>query len=119
METKYTVLIDLVGRTVFGEAVESTTDLIKINNPAFINLQPGADGRIQVSVVPMFFKQFAANKDQDVVWSFPAGLCIVPENLQLDDNLIAQYKQIFSPIIQPSAKPSQIVNDPNKTIKLF
>jgi len=115
---KLTTFLDTIGRTIIGEAVaeQSNNEVLAIKNPALIHIVPNPQtGQIQLQILPLFFREFLADKDSGTVWKYKRNNITESEDIVYDFKLPAQYAQIFnpSPIIIPQAS-----NEP-PTIKLF
>lgn len=119
MDTKYTLICDVVGRVIYGELIEETEHVVKIKNPAIINVVPMQGGKMNVNVFPYFFKEFInPNSNKDLTWVFNRKNITYPENITLDDKLINQHRQLFSSLVLPQA--GQVNQNPNSpVIKLF
>jgi hypothetical protein len=119
-ENKIVVFFDQVGRTILGERVVSETNesVLTIKNPAVVHIIPNQQtGQLQLQILPLFFKEFLADKDSGTVWKYNRKNITEAVDITLDFKLEAQYKQIFSSIIIPSAQ-QQPQGSP-ETIKLF
>ena len=54
-----TTIVDQVGRTVIGVEVKSTKDVLVLNNPVIIHVQPNQqNGQLQVQSFPYLFMEF-------------------------------------------------------------
>ncbi len=119
-ENKIVVFFDQVGRTILGERVESETGtkVLTIKNPAVVHIMPNQQtGQLQLQILPLFFKEFLAEKDSGTIWKYNRENITEAVDVTFDFELEAQYKQIFSNIILPSAP--QEPQGPVETIKLF
>jgi hypothetical protein len=119
-ENKTVVFFDQVGRTILGERVESETNenVLTIKNPAVVHIMPNQQtGQLQLQILPLFFKEFLADKDSGTTWKYNRKNITEAVDVTFDFKLEAQYKQIFSNIVLPSA-PQQ-PQGPAETIKLF
>ena len=115
--TKLVVFLDTIGRTVLGERVdEKTTDIVlTIKNPAVVQVMPNQQtGQLALQILPLFFKEFLADKNEPTYWSYKRALITESEDIAFDFKLDAQYKQIFSPIIIPTSAPAEA-----PVVKLF
>lgn len=122
-----TVFVDSIGRTIYGEEVESKQDdVVKVKNPAIINVVPNQQtGQLQVQVLPYFFNEFLEAKEKgDTTWAFPKANITFGEDVELDSKLIEQYEKMFNPsaIITPGeptiATPAEAATKA-KVVKLF
>lgn len=95
--SNYVLFLDSVGRTILGETVESSTDsVLKVKNPVIIMINGDKTGRMSVQLFPLFFREFLADKEADVVLSYQKDK-ITESNIEaLDFRLQAQYSQMFN-----------------------
>jgi hypothetical protein len=122
--TKLSVFLDYLGRSIIGEVVEKTDSLIKVKNPVILHVPPSPDnsGRMSVQLYPLFFREFLADKTEDVVFDFLKDKVVETSIEAIDYRLQAQYTQMFNKNNefvsggQPSQQPQQAAND---VIKLF
>jgi hypothetical protein len=117
--TKLITFLDTIGRTILGERVEekTTADVLTIKNPAVVQVMPNPQsGQLALQILPLFFKEFQADKSEATYWSFQRKLITEATDIAFDFKLDAQYKQIFSNIIIPST-PAPASDAP--VIKLF
>lgn len=103
---KIVVFFDSVGRTILGERVDAnTTDkVLSIKNPAVVHIMPNQQtGQLQLQILPLFFREFLADKSEPTVWNYNRTLITEAQDVAFDFKLEAQYQQIFnpSPIITP------------------
>ena len=64
------LFLDGIGRTLLGEKVGDTKTTLEVKNPSVLHVQPNSEnGQIQVQLIPVFFKEFAA-PDSDGTWNF-------------------------------------------------
>jgi len=117
-DTTLTTFLDAIGRTIIGEVVAEQTNqtILAVKNPALIHIVPNANtGQIQLQILPLFFREFLADKDEGTVWFYNRDNITESAPIAYDFKLPAQYTQIFnpSPIIVPST------NSEPPTIKLF
>jgi hypothetical protein len=118
-ENKIAVFFDSVGRTILGEKLEDkTTDkVLSIKNPAVVHIMPNQQtGQLQLQILPLFFKEFLADKDSGTVWSYNRENITEAVDVTFDFKLEAQYRQIFAS--GPAPAPQQPQGSP-EVIKLF
>jgi hypothetical protein len=118
-ENKIVVFFDTVGRTILGEKLEDkTTDkVLSIKNPAVVHIMPNQQtGQLQLQILPLFFKEFLADKDTGTVWSYNRENITEAVDVTFDFKLEAQYRQIFAS--GPAPAPQQPQGSP-EVIKLF
>jgi hypothetical protein len=107
------VIVDHIGRTVVGELASETEATLTLDNPVIIHVQPNPQtGQLQVQSFPYLFMEFIKPTARDNnKWTFNKQQ-IVLSTVELDDNIIAQYKGVNTPAVQ------QPQGDP-EVIKLF
>jgi hypothetical protein len=118
-ENKIAVFFDSVGRTILGEKLEDkTTDkVLSIKNPAVVHIMPNQQtGQLQLQILPLFFKEFLADKDSGTIWSYNRENITEAVDVTFDFKLEAQYRQIFAS--GPAPAPQQPQGSP-EVIKLF
>jgi len=118
-ENKIAVFFDSVGRTILGEKLEDkTTDkVLSIKNPAVVHIMPNQQtGQLQLQILPLFFKEFLADKDSGTVWSYNRENITEAVDVTFDFKLEAQYRQIFA--AGPAPAPQQPQGLP-EVVKLF
>lgn len=118
-ENKIVVFFDTVGRTILGERLEDkTTDkVLAIKNPAVVHIMPNQQtGQLQLQILPLFFKEFLADKDSGTVWNYNRANITEAVDVTFDFKLEAQYRQIFANV--PAPAPQQPQGSP-EVIRLF
>ena len=93
------VFLDAVGRTIIGSANESnsTDKYLAVDNPAVVHIVPNPQsGQLQLQILPLFFREFLADKSASTTWKFHRDKLTESVDLVLDFKLTAQYQQIFS-----------------------
>lgn len=126
---KIIAFVDNVGRVIIGQDLgDDDVGRRKIKEPAIVNVQVSDDnGQISVQLLPFIFREFISphSRDEGVEWYFEKCNMTTSENLDLDDNIKLQYKNIFT---RPVAQPQSNLNDMEKqqaapvepeTVKLF
>ena len=103
---KIVVFFDSVGRTILGERIDANTTekVLSIKNPAVVHIMPNQQtGQLQLQILPLFFREFLADKSEPTVWNYNRTLITEAQDVAFDFKLQAQYQQIFnpSPIITP------------------
>ena len=105
---KLVAFFDSVSRTIIGEEVSNTDKTLTVKDPAVLHLQPNPQtGQLSLQILPLFFKEFLADKSDDVVVEFAKCNITQVKEPVLDFKIIAQYEQIMSLASQP--QPSQPV----------
>ena len=118
-ENKIVVFFDSVGRTILGEKLEdkTTNEVLTIKNPAVVHIMPNQQtGQLQLQILPLFFKEFLAEKDNGTVWNYKRANITEAVDVTFDFKLEAQYRQIFA--AGPAPAPQQPQGSP-EVIKLF
>ncbi len=129
-ETKQLIVIlDTVGRTVLGEKVCCEGDCkaetkVKIKNPVILHIVPADNqGKMSVQLLPLFFREFLADKTGDVVFSYDKSNIVTTDIDTLDFRLQGQYAQMFNPqnVFAANSTPPQSPNTgaPPKVVDLF
>lgn len=116
--TKMVVFLDYVGRTILGECLEEKTDTISVRNPVILHVVPADGGRMSIQLLPLFFREFLADKSGDVVFDYLKNNITKTSVDTLDFRLNAQYTQMFNvnnTFTSPQAEES---NSPS-VVKLF
>jgi hypothetical protein len=110
--SNHVLFLDSVGRTILGESVENTanSNILKVKNPVVIMINGDKTGRMSVQLFPLFFREFLADKESDVVLSYLKDK-ITESNIDtLDFRLQAQYSQMFNKnntFVPPQEQPAQ------------
>jgi hypothetical protein len=100
---KLVVILDQIGRTVLGESVccdKSCKEdgFLKLKNPVILHIVPADNqGKMSVQLLPLFFREFLADKTGDVVFNFEKSKIITTDIDALDFRLQGQYTQMFNP----------------------
>ena len=118
-ENKIVVFFDSVGRTILGEKLEdkTTNEVLTIKNPAVVHIMPNQQsGQLQLQILPLFFKEFLADKDTGTVWNYNRANITEAVDVTFDFKLEAQYRQIFA--AGPAPAPQQPQGSP-EVIRLF
>jgi hypothetical protein len=114
---KTTIFLDTVGRTILGELIEQNEEVTTVLNPVILNIVPAEGGRMTVQLYPLFFREFLADKSDDVSFSFK-NKNITQTNIQaIDFRLLAQYAQLFNKnniFVPPGVAPQQTPTAPNQ-----
>ena len=97
--TKLTPFVDNVGRVIVGrtgEKLSTTASTLQVKNPAIVNIQMQEDGQVSVQLIPYMFREFLTQENQDeTVWEFQLDQITYSKNVNLDDRITEQYRQIF------------------------
>lgn len=94
---KLVAFFDTVSRTIIGEEVENTDKTLTVKDPAVLHLQPNPqNGQLSLQILPLFFKEFLADKSDDVNIVFNKSNITFIKDPVLDFKIIAQYEQIVN-----------------------
>jgi hypothetical protein len=101
METKnkMTSFLDAVGRTILGEHNEekSTETILAVDNPVVLHVEKQDQaGRMSVQLLPIFFREFLADKTGDVSFFYKKNNITECTIDAYDFRLKAQYDQMFN-----------------------
>jgi hypothetical protein len=110
--------LDSIGRTILGEEAGSTDKQLKIKNPVVLHVVPTDNsGKMSVQLLPIFFREFLADKTADVVFNFEKNNVTLTDIDALDFRLQAQYTQMFNkqntfvaPQSQPNTPSQSVIN---------
>lgn len=119
-ENKIVVFFDTVGRTILGEKIDAETNekVLVIKNPAVVHIMPNQQtGQLQLQILPLFFKEFLAEKDAGTLWKYNRENITEAVDVTFDFKLEAQYRQIFA--AGPVPAPQQPQGSQGDVIKLF
>jgi hypothetical protein len=113
--SKLTVILDTIGRTVLGQTVSTDGDYIKLKNPVILHIVPADNnGKMSVQLLPLFFREFLADKTGDVTFSYLKDKVVVTDIDALDFRLQGQYSQMFNAqnsFVSPGANEAQSPNN--------
>lgn len=116
-ENKIVVFFDTVGRTILGEKINSDEKTLTVKNPAVVHILPNQQtGQLQLQILPLFFKEFLADKDAGTTWKYKKENITESDDITFDFKLEAQYRQIFASI---SSTVSQQPQGSPEVVKLF
>lgn len=92
------VFLDQVGRTLFAEKLEdrSNEEHLVIKNPVVVHISAKPGGEMSLQLIPIFFKEFSADKDQDVVFTFNIKNITLADPMLYDHKFHANYRNMFS-----------------------
>jgi hypothetical protein len=115
-ESNLVIFLDSIGRSILGEKVKSTETNLVVKNPVILHIVPDNSGRMSVQLMPLFFREFLADKNEDVQFYFQLEKIVESDIKSLDFRLQAQYNQLFnknSVFVPPQEESS------DKVVKLF
>lgn len=111
------VFLDNIGRTIIGKVTKEEADIISIENPALVHVQPNTQtNQLQLQILPLFFREFQADKAQATVWNFKKQNITTSESIPFAVQFEAQYEQMFR--AADSNVPASPQKDP-EVVKLF
>lgn len=98
--TKLVPFVDNVGRIIIGrtdpKGLPKTAKSLQVKNPAIVNIQMQEDGQVSVQLIPYMFREFMTPESQDsTVWEFNLDTITFSKDVNLDDRINEQYRQIF------------------------
>ena len=117
-----TTFLDSLGRTIIAESVaeQSTDTHLAVKNPVIVHIVPvGNNGQMTVQLLPVFFREFLADKSEDTTWHYNRNSITESGSVVFDFKLTAQYQQMFSKsslVVPAGATESQPSPD---VVKLF
>ena len=124
--SKITSFVDNVGRVIVGQTTDSKSkQFLEIKEPAVVNVQVNQqNGQISVQLLPFIFREFIKEsaREEGVIWKFNRDTVVTSDNLELEDAIIAQYKNIFNQPVAPASpapvESSEKAPEP-EVVKLF
>lgn len=119
-QNKIVVFFDTVGRTILGERIDAETNdsVLVVKNPAVVHIMSNQQtGQLQLQILPLFFKEFLAEKDAGTTWKYNRENITEAVDVTFDFKLEAQYRQIFS--ATPAAPAPQQPQGSPEVIRLF
>lgn len=109
------IVIETASKTIIGELIDKSNNVVRIKNPAALFIQPSNSGQLSVQLFPLFFGELieTSEREKGTAWEFNTAGCGVSDSIALDTKLVEQYARIFN--------PSKIIAPPDsgKVIKLF
>jgi len=116
-----TAFVDSVGRVIVGQKQEDSTDkVLKVKEPAVVNVQISQEnGQISVQLLPYVFREFITEsaREQGVIWEFNRSNVTTSENIELDEPIKNQYKNIFTKPVAKAEQPA--AKQEPEVVKLF
>ena len=107
---KLIVFLDAIGRTLLGKVASETDTSISIENPSIVHVQPNpANNQLQLQIIPLFFKEFLANRDEDTVWHFNKNTITLCGETEFAAQFMAQYEHMWTPLPPPEPKETKVV----------
>jgi len=103
------VFLDTIGRTIIGKATNETDEILSIENPALVAVQPNTQtGQIQLQILPLFFREFQADRAQATVWHFKKANITIADEITFVVQFAAQYEQLFAAPAAPQGSPEVV-----------
>jgi hypothetical protein len=104
------IFLDNIGRTILGVIRNETSEELSVENPALILIQANPQtNQLQLQIIPLFFKEFQAEKHNPTTWIFKKASITMSDKLALAPQLIGQYNQLFSvPEASPTESPTVV-----------
>lgn len=108
-----TVFLDNIGRTIIGKIASQDDAVLSVENPALVHIQANPQtNQLQLQILPLFFKEFQADKNQPTIWNFKKANITTAESIPFAAQFTGQYEQMFQPVaVAPQGEP--------KVVKLF
>lgn len=109
-----TVFLDNLGRIIIGKIVSQDKTNTIVENPALVHIQPHAQSnQLQLQLLPLFFREFQADKNASTSWKFNNDKITPSVDVEVSEQLVAQYNQIFA-VAQQASNPKE-----TEVVKLF
>lgn len=110
------VFLDNIGRIIIGTLVAENSNVIEIENPALVHIQPQPNtNQLQLQLLPLFFKEFQADKSASTVWSFNRSHITLSNPIEFTPQFVAQYNQTFGKaVVNPAMNEAK-----TEVVKLF
>jgi hypothetical protein len=122
--SKLILFLDPIGRNILGEVVDNKPETnLFVKNPVILHVADSGGGKMSVQLLPLFFREFLADKTSDVTFSYQKDKITITDIDAFDFRLQAQYNQIFSKqsvFVTPEQQTQQQPQQPsNSVINLF
>lgn len=96
-----TIFFDALGRTIIGEQVGlphgRTSGGLRIKNPAVLHAGLNNEGKIQVNLIPAFFREFQKDWNVPFVFEYNYENITLGYDIDLQDALAKQYESMWAP----------------------
>jgi len=116
-----TAFVDSVGRVIVGQVQETKSkDTFDVKEPAVVNVQVNQEnGQISVQLLPYVFREFVKPdvRESGVIWSFNKSNITTSSNLELDEPIMNQYKNLFTKPVAKAEAPKKATEP--EVVKLF
>lgn len=101
-EKEMVVFLDSVNRTIVAQkAPEQTKDTLTVINPAILSIAPRQGGQMVAQLIPVFFREPLADKNQKCVATYPLS-SIATSNIVLDEKFIKEYDKLMAKLDIPT-----------------
>ena len=128
-----TTFLDAAQRTIIGEQIDETDEILTIKNPVLVNIVPQIDPRtgqpgsqMALQLLPVYFKEFQGEKKNPVIFKYlKSQITQISFDGGFDFRLYGQYEHIFNSLSNPTPPtlftPPQPASPPQETpvLKLF
>ena len=125
-KNKLVIFLDAIGRTILGEvnSESSTENILSVKNPVVLHVVPDNAGRMSVQLLPVFFKEFLAAREDDAIFEFKRSNITESTIDTLDFRLQSQYQQLFGKgniFVPPTGNivTPDTAGTPSKVVNLF
>ena len=122
----HVLFVDTLGRLLLGKIAEGEyTDIVTIKNPAIIHATHKQEGGLTITVIPIVFREFLADKDEAIVFNYARSSISIADAPILDARIIGQYENMFAPVKdminvpQMAPPPQNVTPKTPPVIKLF
>ena len=108
-----TVFLDNIGRTIIGNLAKEDSETLSIENPALVHVQPNVQsGQLQLQILPLFFKEFQADRNKPTVWNFKKANITTCDEIPFASPFSTQYDQLFqAPVAQKQPEVVKLFDD--------
>jgi len=105
-----TVFLDNIGRTIIGKVLKQDDATLSVEDPALVHIQANPQtSQLQLQILPLFFKEFQADKNQPTVWNYKKANITTSEEIPFAVQFTAQYEQMFQPAQPAPEKQVSVV----------
>ncbi len=106
---KLVVFLDAIGRTIIGKVTKETEDILSVENPALVAVHPDTrTGQIQLQILPLFFKEFQADRNEATVWHYKKANITLADDITFVVQFSAQYEQLFAAASAAQSEPEVV-----------
>jgi len=101
METKLTVFLDSVSRTIAGKLSDETAETLTITNPVVVNIVPNANGQMTLQLIPFVFRQILADPNEDISFTYNKATTTMSDITEFTEGVMDQYNGLFVELPDP------------------